>query len=214
MRWLMIASLSFCLAGIATGQMVKSDVIGNDPAKEQLCALRAKATRGTAKTVPFEVDSGYVARMRALNPDVTFIAIDGMSPQLVECFLSEVTGRFEANTFSPEQWFWHLIKPQQFQPPIGTHEADSVAGNVCRKGASPRITNPDFDHSVILLVAEINIGSPTNHPGILIAGKTAERYDVVVKGKAFYRPADPDLTAINFTCLLSPMLKLKAVQAK
>jgi hypothetical protein len=212
LRWMIVVGLLLRLTGIATGQMVRSETIGNDPTKEQLCALRAKKTLGAEKKVPFEIDSNYVARSRALNPDATFIAMDGLSPQLVECFLSEGTGRFEAAIFSPEQWYWHLIKPKQFQPPLGTNEAYSVAANACRKGASPNLPTPNFDHSVILSVTEIN--PPAGHPSSVIAGKAGERYDVLVIGKAFYRPANPDLTAINFSCLLSPMLELKAVQIK
>jgi hypothetical protein len=50
--------------------------------------------------------------------------------------------------------------------------------------------------------------------GSVIAGKKAERYDIVVQGKSFYGPANPDLTAVNFTCLLSPTLDVKAIQFK
>jgi hypothetical protein len=211
LRWLIVVGMLLCLAGTATGQMVRSETIGNDPAKEQLCASRAKATQGTSQTVPFEIDSGYVARSRVLNPDATFIAIGG---QLVECFLLEGSGQYGPAVISPEQWFWHLIKPRQFQPPIGTLEGDSFAMNVCRKAALAKITKQNFDHSATSLVTGVYAGSPVYHPGVLIGEKKAENYDVVVKGKAFYGPANPDLTAIAFTCLLSPMLELKAVQLK
>jgi hypothetical protein len=210
-RWLTVIGMLSCLAGTATGQMVRSETIGNDPAKEHLCASRAKATQGTSKTVPFEIDSGYVARSRALNPDATFIAIGG---QLIECFLLEGSGQYGPAVISPEQSFWHLIKPQQSQPPIGTLQGDSFAVNVCRKAALSKITKRSFDHTAISLVTEVNAGRPVYHPGILIGGKKAENYDVVVKGNAFYGPANPDLTAIAFACLLSPMLELKAVQLK
>ena len=83
------------LTSLAPGQMVLNDAISNDPAKEGLCALRAKHALGTFDAVPFEIDSGYVARMRSLNPDATFVAMDGITPQLVECYLSPRTGRYE-----------------------------------------------------------------------------------------------------------------------
>jgi hypothetical protein len=87
-----------------------------------------------------------------------------------------------------------------------------MAENACLKAAPARIERPNFDHSVSSAPVKVNIGSPLYHPGALTAGKRAERNDVVVKGTSFYKPAKPDLTAINFTCLLSPMLELKAIQ--
>lgn len=192
---------------LAAAQMVRNDSIGNDPDKETLCASRAKG-----KTVPFEVDSRYVARSRALHPDSTFIAIDGSSPQLVECFLSEGTGRFEPAISAPEQSFWHLIKPRQFEPGIGTSEGVARACNVCLRPAPDKINRPDFDHAVCMGPHEINLGSPLYHPGISVGGKTADRYDVAVKGTAFYKSSGPDLASVKFTCLLSPMLDLKAIQ--
>ena len=41
----------------------------------------------------------------------------------------------------------------------------------------------------------------------------AERYDIAVVGKLFYKSPGPDLTAFRVTCLLSPTLEVKAVQA-
>jgi hypothetical protein len=211
--WLVCICLYLSL-GIAKGQMVRSASIGNDPIKEKLCASRAKGTLGESKIVPFEIDSRYVADVRSRHPDATFIAIDGMSPQLVQCFLREGTGRYEPDSLSPEQQFWHLIKPKQFEPGINTPEGSSMAANVCLKAASAKINRPNFDHSVLSSVAEVSIGSPLLHPGTVIAGKTAERYDIAVKGTFFYKSPGPDLTAASFTCLLSPMLDLKAFQSK
>jgi hypothetical protein len=86
---------------IATGQMVRNDSIGNDPAKERLCTLRAKSIQGTSKTVPFEIDSGYVARSRATHPDTTFIAIDGMSPSWSNAVLVKAPGGMNPSTLAP-----------------------------------------------------------------------------------------------------------------
>ena len=41
----------------------------------------------------------------------------------------------------------------------------------------------------------------------------AERYDFAMVGKLFYKSSGPDLTAFRATCLLSPALEVKAVQA-
>jgi hypothetical protein len=211
MSWLLFLCGLLLLAGTASAQMIRNDAIGNDPAKERLCVLRANAV---GKTVPFEIDSGYVARSRSFNPDVTFIAIDGMSPQLVECYLRKGTGRYEPATFTGEVEYWHLIKPQQFKPGINTDKGISMASNVCLKAVPAKINRPKFDHSVYSWVGEVNIGSPLDHPGALIAGKIASRYDIVVDGTAFYKSVGPDLAAVKFTCLLSPMLELKAIQFK
>jgi hypothetical protein len=210
-RLLFIAGCLFLCSQTATAQMIQSSAIGNDPAKEQLCAARAKDTI-PGPTVPFEIDSRYVARARALYPDVTFIAIDGGSPQLVECYLREGTGRYEPASYSPEQSYWHLIKPKQFEPGINTSKGISMAANVCLEAARATFKNPNFDHSVYTAVVEL--GGPL-HPGTQIAGKSAVRYDITVEGTSFYKAASgPDLTAIKFVCLLSPTLELKAIRAK
>lgn len=208
-RWLLVGVSLLLFSGTTTAQMVRNDAIRNDPAKERLCASRANG-----KTVPFEIDAGYVARARSLHPDATFIAIDGMSPQLVECYLREGTGRYEPDSYSPEQSFWHLIKPKQFEPGINTSKGISMAANVCIEAARTKINRPNFDHSVYSAVVEVNIGGPKYHPGAQIAGKNAERYDIAVEGSSFYSSSGPDLTAIKFTCLLSPTLELKAIQLK
>jgi hypothetical protein len=209
LRCLIIAAVVLLSPSIAKAQMVRNEAIGNDPTKELLCASRAGG-----KTVPFEIDSSYVARARSSHPDITFIAIDGISPQLIECYLREGTGRYEPATSSPEQSYWHLIKPKQFEPGINTPRGISKAANVCLEAAQAKINRPNFDHSVYSAVVEVNVGSPTYHPNAQIAGKSAERYDIAVEGSSFYKSPGPDLAAIKFTCLLSPTLELKAIQLK
>jgi hypothetical protein len=189
--------------------MVSSSSIGNDSDKMKLCESRAKG-----ETVPFEIDPHYIASERAHHPDATFVAIDGASPQLVECYLREGTGRFEPASYSPQQSYWHLIRPKRFEPGINTQIGISMAAKVCLDAAAARINRPNFDHSVYLSVAEIAIGSPLYHPGALFAGQKAERYDIAVRAASFYKSSGPDLTAVNFTCLLSPMLEVKAIQLK
>lgn len=124
MRWLLAVGGLLVSWSLARAEMMPGDSLGNDPAKEKLCASRAGTTL-PGKTVPFEIDSRYVAIARSSHPDVTFIAIDEISPQLVECYLREGTGRYEPASFSPEQSFWHTIKPKG--PGIGTQEARSKA---------------------------------------------------------------------------------------
>ena len=116
MRLLLIISSLLLSTGIARAEMVRNDTIGNDPDKEKLCASRAKG-----KPVPFEIDSRYVERARSFNPDVTFIAIDGMSPQLVECYLRQGTGKYEPASFSPEQGYWHYCtSARAYYPSVHT----------------------------------------------------------------------------------------------
>ena len=209
MRLLLAVGCLLFSATFVRAQMVPSDSIGNDPAKQRLCALRAKA-----KTVAFEIDSRYVVSARSIHPDATFIATDGTSPQLIECYQREGTGRFEPDSYSPEQGYWHLIRPKGFTPGINTQIGISMAAKTCLDAAQGKINRPHFDHSVYKSVVEINIGSPLYHPNASIAGARAERYDIAVMGTSFFKSSGPDLTAINFTCLLSPELNVKAIQFK
>ena len=209
MRFLLVLSGLALFSCIAEAGMVRNDAIGNDPAREKLCAARAKG-----KPVPFEIDPAYVQRTRGFNPDATFIAIDQTTPQLVECHLRPGTGRFEPASFSPEQGYWHLLRPQQFQPGINTPKGREMAANVCLEAAPSKIGRPDFDHSVYSSVTEVNKASPRYRAGALIAGVKAERYDIAVEGTSFYKSSGPDLTAVEFTCLLSPMLDIKAIRPR
>ena len=208
-KLIVISSLIFTF-GVANAAVVSSDSIGNDTAKEKLCASRAKG-----KAVPFEIDSRYVESARSMHQDATFIAIDGDSPQLIECHLREGTGRFEPDSMSPEQAFWHLPRPKQFEPGINTHEGIAMAANVCLKAAQAKINRPNFDHSVYSDVEEINKGGGTlYHPGASIAGVKADRYDIAAGGTFFYKSSGPDLEAVDYTCLLSPTLGVKAIKFK
>jgi len=204
MKKLLIFASLLLTPYLANAEMVLNDSIGNDPAKEKLCESRAKG-----KAVPFEIDSSYVERERLNQPDATFIAIDGISPQLIECYLRQGTGRFEPASMSPEQSYWHTIKPKGFEPGINTDEGRNMAAKVCLEKFLAKSNRPDLDHSVNYNVAEVGI----NGNRALIAGKKAKRYDILATGTAFYK-SKPDLTAVKFTCLLSPSLKVKAIQFK
>jgi hypothetical protein len=192
--------------------MVSNSAIQNDPAKEQLCAERAKVT-----PVPFEIDQTYVADTRAHHPDTTFIAKDGINPELIECRLREETGRYEADTRIPEQSyvFWHLPRPQQFTPGIETVAGQKMAADICLKAARDKVNREGFDHGYDAGVTEINLSvGPWYRPGATIAGMKAERYDIAAGGSLFYKASGPDLDAVRVRCLLSPSLAVKAVEAK
>ena len=98
-------------AGTIHAGMMSSSAIGNDPAGERLCAKRARG-----KSVPFVIDSRYVERVRSSHPDVTFIAIGGMNPQLVECHQRDGAGKYEPASMSPEGNYWHLPSAGTVQP--------------------------------------------------------------------------------------------------
>jgi len=209
MRRLLLSCVLLLSPGLAGAQMVRNDSIGNDPDKEKLCASRAKGA-----PVPFEIDSRYVARARSTHPDATFIAIDGISPQLVECYLREGTGRYEPASFSPEQSYWRLIRPKQFEPGINTNRGRTMAANICLEAAPTQVNRPNFSHSVYSSVVEIALSGPRYRPGLSVGNKKAERYDIAVEATLFYKSSGPDLAAVKVTCLLSPMLEVKAVQFK
>jgi hypothetical protein len=198
---------------IANGQMVSNSAIQNDPAKETLCAQRAKV-----KPVPFLIDQNYVASVRALHPDTTFIADDGVIPELIECRVSESTGKYELDALdSADSAYWQLIRPQQFTPGIGTAAGQVTAGDACMKAAREKVSRDGFDHSFspTMGVYEINLDvAPWHRPGVQIAGTKAERYDISVDGKLFYKSSGPDLDSVTVRCLLSPTLEVKSIQAK
>jgi hypothetical protein len=203
---------SMIASGIANGQMVSNSAIQNDPAKEALCAKRAKVN-----PVPFLIDQNYVNGARAAHPDTTFIAEDGTIPELIECRVNERTGVYEVDALdSEENVSWHLVRPEQFAPGIHTAAGQLQADDVCFKAAREKANREGFDHSFGYTtdVNEITIyAAPWYLPGVNVAGMKAERYDIAVVGTLFYKSSGTDLTAFRVTCLLSPTLAVKAVQA-
>lgn len=193
----------------AHAEMIPSESIGNDPERAKLCA-----TRANVKPVPFEIDSRYLASARANNPDVTFIASDTISPQLIECRLLAGSGKYGPASFSPEQSYWRLKRPEQFKPGINTPQGRAMAAKACLDTAPDRISRPNFNNTIQKAVVEVAPSNPLYRPGFKVDGKKAERYDIVVMGTSFYKSTGPDLAAVEFTCLLSPMLDLKAFQFK
>lgn len=208
MRSLVMTGLLLCISA-AQAEMISSSSIDNDPEKLKLCESRAKG-----KSIPFEIDSNYVARARQFDPDTTFIAVDGISPQLIECRINQGSGKFSPVKMSPEQSYWRLPRPKQFEPGINTREGQTIAAQVCLDAAPQAINKPNFDHIIQSAVVEINNSSPKYRAGATIAGKKADRYDIAVEGTSFYKTSGVDLKAIKFTCLLSPMLDIKAIKFK
>jgi hypothetical protein len=200
--------------------MVLSDSINNDPVKEALCKARTTA-KMPGKVVPlFYIDDRYVASVRSHDPDATFIAIDTPgAPQLVDCYLSSGTGRYEPVSFSPEAWFWHLILPNGITRVGNTRTGLIAAGQVCRESAQIKNYRPHFDHFVTVGMGKEMLpqprspgARPVDEPGAVINGKTIERYDVLIWGKAFYGPANPDLLSITLKCLVKPNLEIKSIE--
>jgi hypothetical protein len=220
MRWLFSICGLWLSVGPALGQMVLNNAIGNDPARERLCIARALAGN-KGKSVPFEIDLQRVTSARSVYPDVTFVAIEySISTQLIECTVNAGTGVYGPLVSLPEgggATFWHLITPPQFSPGINTQAGGQMAGNRCREAAAKKINRPNFDHSVFMAPGGVEIGIGhygRYYPGMLIGGKEVKRYDIVTTGTAFYKSLGPDLTAVQFTCLFSPMLEIKAIQLK
>jgi hypothetical protein len=211
-RFLLVFVCFLLFVGVtANCQMVSNSAIQNDSAKETLCAQRAKV-----KPVPFLIDQNYVQSIRAKYPDTTFIAEDGVIPELIECRVSESTGKYEADSTVSEQSYWHLPRPQQFTPGIHTAGGEIQATDACLKAARDKVNRQGFDHSYSsgLGATEINLSvGPWYRPGVTIAGMKAERYDIGVEGKLFYKSSGLDLDVFRVSCLLSPTLDVKAVQA-
>ena len=169
------------------------------------------------KPVSFLIDQDHVNRIRALHPDTTFIAQDGIIPELIECRVNEDTGVYEPSALSSaENSYWHLVRPEQFAPGIHTAAGQVQADEVCFKAARGKVNREGFDHSFGYTtdVNEITLDvAPWYLPGVKVAGMKAERYDIAVVAKVFYNSSGPDLTAFRVSCLLSPTLQVRAVQA-
>lgn len=204
-------------SGVANGQMVSSSAIQNDPARESLCAKRIEKIDPKAKLVSFVIDQNYVNTIRAAHPDATFIAEDGNIPLLLVCSTNERSGMYELDSLGYQQdVYWSLVRPASFSPGILNPSGQVEADNVCFKAAQDKVNREDFDHSFGYTtdVNEITLNvAPWYLPGVKVAGMKAERYDIAVVGKLFYKSSGPDLTAFRVSCLLSPMLEVKAVQA-
>jgi len=113
-----------------------------------------------------------------------------------------------------ENWFFHIFHPPSFQPPISTVAGSQLAGSTCLKDVPQHTDLSGFDHANYYAAQDVDYISrkakarPT-HPSI--GGVPVSSYDVEVNGVAYFKTSGIDLFALQFTCLYSPMLKLKAV---
>jgi hypothetical protein len=199
-------------SAIANGLMVPNKAIQNDPAKEALCAKKAKV-----KPVQFLIDQNYVNITRAAHPDTTFIAEDGILPELIDCRASEQTGVYELDALSSdENAYWHLVRPEAIARGYQTAAWQVQADNVCFKAAREKVNRDQFDRSFGYMtdvnVITLNV-APWYLPGVKVAGMKTERYDFAVVGQLLYKSSGSDLTVYRATCKLSPALEVKAVQA-
>lgn len=195
----------FLISSISFAGMVPGDQIGNDQEKEKVCLSRSKG-----KKIPFEISNEYVISVRKHAPDATFVAIDGDSPQLIECRLSGGTGRFEPISMSPQQWYWRVIRPEGFSPGLNTYQGQEIAAKACADEAVKKNPSEGFDHYTYNLPVEVGIDGKRYN----LSGKKADRYDIYVSGMAFYKSTGLDLNRKKFTCLMSPKLDIKAIQIK
>lgn len=194
---MMCAFALYLSIGLGKSQMVRNDSIGNDPALEKLCVERARSSRSlpaTGELQPFEIDSKYVARVRKDYPDTTFIMLN---LGVMECSAS--SGTFQPVGLTDKQQWRRLDEPKE---PVSLDKA----GNLCREAARIKINLPNFDGSSLYTVG----------PGFgrTVGSIKGERYDVWARGVALYKTSGPDKKKVDFSCLLSPALEIKAVEFK
>ena len=201
------SSLVFC-------QMVRGDTFQQDTAKLNLCIERARRGQGIGigseeELVPYEIDERYVERVRNNHPDVTFFATKN---GLFEC--ESGNGLYSPVSSSGENWFWHIIRPPSFLPGINTPQGARTAAEACLKDVPQKIDLPNFDHAGYYGARDMGYRSANSLPDKLtppIAGIQVESFDVEVNGIAYFKTPTIGLMTLEFTCLYSPMLRLKAV---
>jgi hypothetical protein len=199
---------------VGRAQMIRSDALKQDATKLALCIKRARhghsLTIGHQDLVPFEIDAGCLARARKANPDVTFFATPS---SLYECEVAG-NGLYGPASASGESWFWHVIRPPSFQPPINTVAGSQLAANTCLKDVPRHADIPGFGHAGYFGARDIGYMSPkemAKPSRSTIGGVPVSSYDVEVDGVAYFKTSGIDLLMLQFTCLYSPMLELKAV---
>jgi hypothetical protein len=207
--------LTLLAAPVGHAQMIRSADLQQDTTKLSLCIDRARHGHGLTiadqeDLVPFEIDAGYLARARKEDPVATFFAVPDT---LYECRAGY--GLYQPVWGSGESWFWHVIRPPSFQPPINTDAGSQLAANTCLKDVPQHADVPAFDHAGYHTAHDVGYLSPrvTAKPTRpMIGGVPVSSYDVKVTGVAFFKTSSEiDLLTLEFTCLYSPMLELKAV---
>jgi hypothetical protein len=220
--------IALLAAFAARAEMIHGDAVRNDPVNERLCIERTQGSSDYkgATLVPFEIDKDYVDRSRSPrfggNPGVTFIAIENASgvDLLIQCDVLGGVGKYGPVWVRDENStpsLWRLPnKPEQFSPSIHTLAGRSIATVRCIDAAVAKVNRPNYDHSINSEIAEVGPATTTssNPAGSLIAGAKPERYDVIIRVTAMYKSAGPDMDTVQFVCLFSPLLKVKAIQIK
>jgi hypothetical protein len=203
--------LTLLAVPVSHAQMIRSNALQQDTAKLNLCIDRAR--HGPIRDqdlVPFEIDARYLARARKDNPDATFFAIPG---SLYECEVAG-NGLYGPGLAYGENWFWHVIRPPSFQPPINTVAGSQLAANTCLKDVPRHADLPEFDHAGYFGAQDIGYMSPramAKPTRPTVAGVPVSSYDVEVTGVAYFKTSGIDLLMLQYACLYSPMLELKAV---
>lgn len=214
-RSIFLSLVPLMLLGFSSAHaaMVSSDSLNQNPEKVALC--QSRSTKANEKSVPFEINANYAKLTLQSEPGTTFVAIDGDSPQLIVCAVRSGTGRFEPGVYMPQSDIWRLANlPQKYKPGVGTMQGRDAANKACLKAALSKSNRSDVISSGLDRLVEISPESPAFAPGKVIAGKKSERYDVVVEGAAFFPGKGPDNDKLDYTCLLTPMLDVKAVDIK
>lgn len=205
--WLLSVPISYA-------QMIRSDALEQDTAKLNLCIDRSRhgvsLAIGDQDLVPFEIDAGYLARAKKENPNVTFFATPSA---LYECKVAG-NGLYSAASSDGENWFWHVVRPPSFQPSINTDDGAHLAANTCLRDVPKHADLQPFDHAGYFTAHDVGYLSPrlTAKPTRPTVGDVPiSSYDVEVDGVAYFKTSGIDLLMLEFTCLYSPMLELKAV---
>lgn len=202
----------------AHAQMINSEDLIQDKAKLDLCIQRARRgvslSIGNTDLVPFEIDRRYLASMRQQDPNATFFATP---TALYQCGVSGV-GLYAPTFASGENWFWHVIRPPSFQPAINTLAGERLAVNTCLKDVPQHADIPRFDHAGSFGAQDMGYRgmgygpTPRDHPNPpIVSGVAVSSYDVEVDGVAYFKTNGIDLLMLDYVCLYSPMLELKAV---
>lgn len=187
--------------------MIPSSEINNDPKLEKLCKQRIG---GNTKFPPFMIDKGLVDRLRVSAPEATFV-YEAFPGDLVECARNAGTGKFGPVMSTPVDAY--AIRPPEAGPGIRDEHDQQTVSNICFRAAFAKENRSGFDHSEHWAALQVDIPtSPGRRPEPRVDGVEPTQYDIRVDGTLFYKTSGPDLTAVNFRCLLNPRWQIKAVQ--
>jgi len=218
-RWLTAFLLTLSAVTMCRAELVPNDAIGNDPERERLCFERTKAKNGQdIRLVPFQIDINQVRRIRADSPDAAFIVFKNSTGLYVsvECEVNSATGQYGPMAYGLFR-FVLMDTPKRFDPSISSLAGRKIAFDRCFDAIVHKINLPNYVSSSANGLP-IEVGPPEQkgriaYPeGRLIGGVAAKQYDVVIEGTSLYKSNAIDMNAYRFTCLMSPMLDIRAIQ--